>query len=418
MQFKQKRHNAKIVPAHMLGSLMRFQYKRDPVSPPLKPNLSVLQISSFYSNMGGVEKSVSDLVSGLKREHDVRVLCTQKGTRTSRERLDGVNVTSVGGVISFSGRPLAHTFPWELRRQHCDVVHYHLPFPLAMAAHVISAPRARLKVATWHHDLVKNPRFNKMMRPLLEMFLDDLDVILVTAPALIENTPVLKKREHKCRVVPLGIDDEPFVTFADKLISGTYVAEFSAESLKALPQTVPLVLFVGRLVYYKGIDVLLKAMNKIRHENAHLAIVGEGPLRDELESIAVSFKISERVHFLGRISDQELLQVYNRSSLFVLPSTLPTECFGLVQVEAMLAAKPVINTNLPTGVPWVSVHGETGITVKPADVDDLSNAIDHLLDNNKLRLELGEKAKLRAQNMFTLSRHVKSVAELYQEFLT
>lgn len=366
--------------------------------------VSVVQISTFYSDLGGVEKSVSDLVSGLKEEHDVRVLCTQNEVKTSREERDGIMVTAVGAPFGIQGRPLSATFPLELGRQKCDVAHYHLPFPLAMAAHMLAAPRARLTVATWHHDLVRHARFNKFIQPLLEVFLDRVDVIIVTAPALIDHTPVLWKRRHKCRVIPLGIAEQRFS---------------SEQSLNPPVTGQPLrsadVLFVGRLVYYKGCEVLLRAIAKTE---ATLAMVGEGPLREDLEALAAELGISDRVRFLGRVSDQDLSQIYRASSIFVLPSIFPTECFGLVQVEAMLSGKPVINTDLPTGVPWVSLHNETGLTVPPGDVDQLASAIQLLLSDRELREKLGAQAAVRAQSMFTLKHHVKAVSELYSELLS
>ncbi len=365
---------------------------------------SVVQISTFYSDHGGVEKSVSDLVAGLKVDHDVSVLCTHSHSRTRHDAVDGVPVTAVGRIVEIQGRPLAAMFPWELRRYNCDVAHYHLPFPLAMASHLISAPKSRLTVATWHHDLVKHPRFKRFIEPLLESFLDRIDMIIVTAPALVEHTPVLYKRKHKCRVIPLGI--------AEELFGGPY-PENTSDGVSDISED-PIILYVGRLVYYKGCDVLIKAMKNV---NARLMLVGEGPLRGELETLANDLQIADRVQFLGRISDDDLANAYRRSSLFVLPSTLPTECFGLVQVEAMLSGKPVINTNLPTGVPWVSIHNETGMTVPPNDSNALASAINQLLDDSPLRYKLGRQAKERAQNMFTLKRHVAAVADLYQELL-
>lgn len=364
--------------------------------------VSVVQIATFYSENGGVEKSVSDLVSGLQDDHDVRVLCTHNAGKTSRENRNGVSVTAVGATFEIQGRPLAATFPLELGRQKCDVAHYHLPFPLAMAAHILSAPRARLTVATWHHDLIKHARFNKMIQPLVESFLDKIDVIIVTAPAIIENTPVLFKRRHKCRVIPLGIGEERF--------SPDDAVPAIADKLRE-----PHVLFVGRLVYYKGCDVLIEAISKV---DANLAIVGEGPLRGELEALSAKLGVADRVQFFGRVSDEELAHLYRASSIFVLPSTLATECFGLVQVEAMLNGKPVINTNLPTGVPWVSLHNETGITVAPGDPDALADAIKLLLNDVHLRQKLGGQGAARAQNMFTLKRHVKAMSELYSELLS
>ncbi|HEY9679228.1 MAG TPA: glycosyltransferase [Drouetiella sp.] len=363
---------------------------------------SVVQISTFYSENGGVEKAVADLVSGLKADHAVSVLCTHNNLKTAREQVDGVPVTSVGRLMEIQGRPLAATFPLELGNLKCDVAHYHLPFPLAMASHLISAPKAKLNVATWHHDLVKNPKFKRIIEPLLETFLDRLDMIIVTAPALIEHTPVLYKRKDKCRVIPLGINEELFLT--DATAAGA--SETGDE---------PTVLYVGRLVYYKGVDVLIRAMKNV---NGQLLLVGEGPLRSELEALASELNISERVKFLGRISDQELANAYKKSSLFVLPSTLSTECFGLVQVEAMLSGRPVINTNLPTGVPWVSLHNETGMTVPPNDVEALSTAINSLLSDSKLRIKLGQQARQRATSMFTLKKHVSAVSALYSELLT
>lgn len=360
---------------------------------------SVVQISTFYSENGGVEKSVCDLVSGLKADHDVKVLCTHNNVRTERSQVDGVPVTSVGRIFELQGRPLSATFPMELGKVSCDVAHYHLPFPLAMASHLINAPKARLHVATWHHDLVKNPHVKRLIEPLLESFLDRLDIIIVTAPALIEHAPALYKRRDKCRVIPLGIDEEPFLRDHDT--TGSVTAE-------------PAVLYVGRLVYYKGVDVLIKAMKNV---NARLMLVGEGPLRGELTQLAADLGISERVEFLGRVSDQELATAYKRSSLFVLPSTLPTECFGLVQVEAMLSGKPVINTNLPTGVPWVSLHNETGMTVPPNDIQALTDAINMVLSDDALRIRLGKQARARAQSMFTLNQHVAAISQLYTELL-
>jgi rhamnosyl/mannosyltransferase len=364
---------------------------------------SVVQISTFYSDHGGVEKSVSDLVAGLKVDHNVSVLCTHSHPRTRHDDVNGVPVTAVGRIVEIQGRPLAAMFPWELRRYNCDVAHYHLPFPLAMASHLISAPKSKLTVATWHHDLIKHPRFKRFIEPLLESFLDRLDMIIVTAPALVEHTPVLYKRKHKCRVIPLGIAEELFV----------HAQPDTTDGVNETPEDL-LILYVGRLVYYKGCDVLIKAMKNV---NAKLIMVGDGPLRGDLERLANDLQIADRVQFLGRISDEDLANAYRRSSLFVLPSTLPTECFGLVQVEAMLSGKPVINTNLPTGVPWVSVHNETGMTVPPNDPTALAAAINQLLNDSALRHKLGRQAKERAQSMFTLTRHVAAVADLYNELL-
>jgi len=361
---------------------------------------NILQVSTFFTHHGGVEKSVNDLVHGLKLDHDVKVLCTRSGAGTTVENEDGVEVTSVGSAISLSGRPVALRFPHELRRKTADVVHYHLPFPLAAGSHLLASPRAKLSVATWHHDLVRNPTFNRCIKPMMEAFLDRMDLILVTAPPMIEHVELLYRRRKKCRVVPLGIAHHHF-----EKIDGIQ---------KSDSQRRPMLLFVGRLVYYKGCDVLIKSLANV---DADLSIVGEGPLENELKELVESLGLAERVKFYGRLPDDQLFILYKECDIFVLPSTLPTECFGLVQVEAMLCGKPIINTDLPTGVPWVSIHNETGITVPPANIPALTAALDKLCRNEELRHRFGQAAKLRSMNFFTLEKHVETVRNLYQEYL-
>jgi len=361
---------------------------------------NILQVSTYFADIGGVEKSVTDLVQGLKPNHNVAVLCTKHGAGTTVHSHDGIEITSVGSPITLSGRPMAFSFPHELRRKSADVVHYHLPFPLAAGSHLLGAPKAKLSVATWHHDLVRNPAFNRFIKPMMEAFLDRMDLILVTSPPMIEQVPLLYERRKKCRVVPLGIAHRRFET-----------ADTDANTVI---KRRPLVLFVGRLVYYKGCDILIRSLVDV---DADLAVVGEGPLESELKELAQSLGLAERIRFHGRISDEELSVLYQQCDIFVLPSTLPTECFGLVQVEAMLCGKPVINTELPTGVPWVSVQGETGLTVTPGDVDSLRQALNSLITDSALCHRLGAAARDRARELFTLDRHVEAVASIYREFL-
>ncbi len=145
-------------------------------------------------------------------------------------------------------------------------------------------------------------------------------------------------------------------------------------------------------------------------------IVGEGPLEHKLKAEAEALGITN-IHFLGRVSDERLRTLYSACEVFVLPSVSDTECFGLVQVEAMLAEKPVINTSLPTGVSWVSIHEQTGLTVPPGDPQALRAALDKLLSDPVLAKELGRQGKARALEYFSLEKHARAVASLYEKTL-
>ncbi|MDE6774983.1 MAG: glycosyltransferase, partial [Ruminococcus sp.] len=95
-----------------------------------------------------------------------------------------------------------------------------------------------------------------------------------------------------------------------------------------------------------------------------------------------------------------LKQAYADCDIFVLPSTAKSEAFGIVQLEAMVYGKPVVNTSLPSGVPYVSIHGETGLTVPSADSDALAESLNLLASDGRLREKLGKNAAERTAEYF------------------
>jgi rhamnosyl/mannosyltransferase len=250
------------------------------------------------------------------------------------------------------------------------------------------------------------PVVNAAQLVMLWPLFKDIDAIIVPSPAMIDNVPILAQNREKCQVIPLGIDESLFASDA--------VNEVTIQNLRQR-YGAPLVLFVGRLVYYKGCDVLLKAMKKI---DANLVIVGEGPLEGELKHLAENLGLGGKVHFVGRVSDVELAHFYRACDVFVLPSTQKTECYGLVQVEAMLSGVPVVNTSLPTGVPWISQDQYTGLTVPPGDVDELIRAISRLLSDRALRIALGQAGQKRALENFTLRQQIAATSQLYTNILS
>jgi rhamnosyl/mannosyltransferase len=127
----------------------------------------------------------------------------------------------------------------------------------------------------------------------------------------------------------------------------------------------------------------------------------------------MELKVSDRVTFLSEVDD--VRPYYHASDVFVLSSVMRSEAFGIVQLEAMACGKPVINTQLDSGVTFVSPHGVSGLTVPPADSVALGNAINQLLHQPHRQTELGERARNRVKQKFTVERMVRSTFELYQE---
>jgi rhamnosyl/mannosyltransferase len=166
---------------------------------------------------------------------------------------------------------------------------------------------------------------------------------------------------------------------------------------------------VGRLVYYKGAEYAVRAMTKI---DANLLIIGDGPLKQNLERQARELGVADRVFFLGKV-DGSISPWYQASDVFILPSIARSEAFGIVQLEAMACGKPVVNTDLASGVPYVSLDGETGITVPPSNPEALADAVNRLLDNPSLRAAYGQAAVRRVQNEFSLDLMVRRTLEVY-----
>jgi rhamnosyl/mannosyltransferase len=190
-----------------------------------------------------------------------------------------------------------------------------------------------------------------------------------------------------------------------------HVAAADVERIRALhgPR---IVLGVGRLIYYKGFEYLVEAMRDI---DARLLIIGEGPLRERLTTLARTLGIADRVTLLGTV--QDAFPYYQAADVFVLPSIARSEAFGLVQLEAMACGTPVVNTRLDSGVPYVSIDGETGRTVPPEDSRALAAAIKGLLDDPVERARLGAAARRRVEEHFTVELMAAGTLALYRALI-
>jgi rhamnosyl/mannosyltransferase len=125
--------------------------------------------------------------------------------------------------------------------------------------------------------------------------------------------------------------------------------------------------------------------------------------------------MASRVHFLGHLREEEVIAHLHACDVFALPSVTRAETFGVVQLEAMACGKPVISTNLPTGVPWVNRHQHTGLVVPPGDADALAAALTMLVSDAAMRQRMGEFAKARVEQDFLADRMAMQTAALYRE---
>lgn len=365
----------------------------------------VLQVSRFYyPKVGGVEQVVRTLSEGIHGDDwRVRVLAATTGGLGTFETINRVRVTRASCLGTVLAVPLAPTYPYHLGRQsrRADIVHHHLPNPLGVGSQLVVGDADAALVATYHSDIVRQSSWLSVYEPLLHRFLERTDRIIATSPRLIEHSEHLQPYEDKCGVVPPSIDVDRYGQYDGPKY------DLPGEGDR------PTLLFVGRLNYYKGVEYLLDAMQQV---DARLLVVGDGNRRESLERRARDREVEDKVHFLGQVPDEKLHYCYDVADVFVLPSVERSEAFGIVQLEAMAYRTPVVNTDLPSGVPWVSQDGETGFTVPPRDTDALAEAITTLLSDEKLRSEYGENGRARVKELFGHEVNRERVLAIYDEY--
>jgi rhamnosyl/mannosyltransferase len=364
--------------------------------------MRVLHAAKFYPPaLGGMETVVQLLCDGTAGDWDVRVVVANESWHTIEERCDRVRVErarSFGRVVSV---PLCPSLPFHLWRERVDCVVLHEPNPIAGSALFLRTPAPRLII--WHHSDLVRPRwahstYGRLQRALYRR----AECVIVSNPITAARSLTVR-HARRVAVIPYGID----LTRYQRLDP---VAQARVEELRAQTPG-PNILFVGRFVYYKGLDVLINAMTRCP---GTLTIVGDGPLEGALRAQVATLGLEGRVRFAGRASHADLPAYYRATDLFVLPSVAETEAYGVVQIEAMAAGVPVVSTNLPTGVPWVNQHGVTGLIVPPGDAAALADALRALIEDPPRRARLGDNGRRRAEALFSTDRTVGTFRDLIE----
>jgi rhamnosyl/mannosyltransferase len=376
--------------------------------------MRVLQVNKFYEpHVGGVETVVRQLAEGLPQQGvETRVLTCQHEVQpfTTKESIEGIQVIRSGSLGSLFNATFSSSFPVLYRDEveWADLVHFHAPSPTPELTHsILGVPGDTAVVVTFHADpgTSRWKWLNSIYAPILRKLLARASRVATTAPANRERSNLLKGFKQKTEIIPLATEfevDPP---------SGEERSHHKKDTVGTKTETV--FLFVGRLAYYKGLHYLLRAMTEV---HARLVIVGDGELRGELEEKAKKLGVAKKTQFEGYVEDENLASYYRAADVFVLPSIAPTEAFGIVQLDAMAHGLPVVNTSLPTGVPFVSQHEETGLTVNSKNANALALGMQRLVENKSYRLELGKKAAKRAKN-FTKEKMISRYNKLYKKVL-
>jgi glycosyltransferase involved in cell wall biosynthesis len=362
----------------------------------------VLHLGKFYPPVkGGMETILELMCEHTSPQVENSVICANNRCELSEERQGSTEVIRMPAIAQIGAVAVCPTMPMRLARADADLIVLHEPNPMALLAYFLARPSTTLVV--WFHSEVIRPswRYKLFYRPFLQFALRRSARIVASSPTLAASSPVLRPWQHKCVVIPFGIEE--------RAVSEQVLRRADAVRRE---EGRPIVLFVGRLVSYKGVDVLLDAMREIP---AVALLVGEGPERAALQRTAEAQGVGDRVRFLGEVSNDELAALYRACDLLVLPSVTRQEAFGVVLLEAMACGKPVVSTDLATGSGWVNQDGETGFVVPPRNAAALHEAIGRLVAEPELRESLGDGARRRVRSVFALDRMIESILALYRQ---
>lgn len=362
------------------------------------PSADVLQLGKYYPpEPGGIEQVTRSLVEATHGRLRHYCLLAARSGRTRVEEVPGATLHFLRERGTLMLAPLLPSLPFVLhglRKRGFPVLLLHAPNPLATVALACSfalRPK-REKLVVWYHadalfDRAWKRAVHALYRPFERFVFRRADVFVAATPHHVAASPALAAVASRVRVIPYAIQDS---WFAAESSDAARVEECRRQMDGRY------LLFVGRLAAYKGLDTLLAAAPRLA---APVAIVGSGPLEAELRREIANHGLAARVRLIGHVED--LRSWYAGCEALVLPSSSALEAFGLVQVEAMAMGKPVVSTNLPTGVTWVNRDGETGLIFPVGDAAALAAACNRLLGDEILRARLGAQARARATREFS-----------------
>ncbi|MCK4444033.1 MAG: glycosyltransferase family 4 protein [Thermoplasmata archaeon] len=374
--------------------------------------MRILQVSPyFYPHVGGVESHVLDLSQELaSRGHDVHVITTNMGKMPERETMQDFEIVRLKPRSIIFKTPIVPRIQKSVIRMEPDVVHSHSPPPLSSYYATKGCESSHSPhVITYHCDVEIPTRLGKMVagfyRRTYESYtVKRADKIIVTSGSYHATSRSVWK--YHPEIIPNTVDADRFNPGND----GSKVRE-----KHGIGPDEPTVLFVGRIVWHKGIEYLVEASRILK--KAKFLIVGSGENLRKYRSKAESMEVSDRVIFTGRLSWSDLPKYYAACDVFTLPSISRLEAFGISTLEAMATGKAVVVADIP-GVREVIEDGKQGLIFDVMDAEDLAKKIATLLNDPEMRERMGAEGRKKVERQFLVSKVADQVEKVYEEVLS
>lgn len=379
----------------------------------MKENIRILQLGKFFPpDLGGMESVIYDITLGLnERKIACDVLCSNSKLAYREEILPcGAKIMRCASFGKVASTAIAPQMIFKLRKiiANYDIIHIHLPDPMANLALFCANHKGKKIIIHWHSDIIKQKFLLKLYAPLQNWLLKRADSIIATTQQYADFSPTLKPFRDKIIAIPIGID-----SLFESPRTAESIESKSTKSTKSR-QNKKTIFALGRLVKYKGFEYLVESMRYL--PDFTLYIAGSGAelanLKAQIKAlISVDSSIKNRIFLLGKVDERTKKAHLNNDSIFVLPSITRNEAFGVVQLEAMSAKMPVITTDIKgSGVSFVNLHNESGLIVPPRDAKAISDAILRVMADYT---RFSEGAQRRYLAHFTKDKMIDKIIDLY-----
>ncbi len=350
--------------------------------------MNICVVNPFFSPYdGGIERRIKNVGKILSENHNYHVVTSQLPGTEREETVDGMNVRRLPSrFFDVYNPPFVFTegIREEIVDLDPDLLHFHYRWSFKYSKEISSFIGELPVIFTWHNDFGEGSGWQRPLSLLNDIFFKhyigkEFDRVICISEYIKKQLQNRGFSSDNLEVIYNGIEPK----------------EKSSEEED-------FILFVGRLVQTKGLDVLAEAVGGT---DVNLKVCGKGPQAARLERL-------ENVELLGYVSEERKNRLLKRCKFLVLPSEF--ESFGIVLLEAMAYGKPVVATRVG-GIP--EVVGDAGRLVAPNDPNDLRARIRELLSNDELRRKLGERAWRRAKK-FSWKKIARGEAELYEKVLS
>lgn len=371
---------------------------------------TILHICKYYSpDEGGIETVAKYLAEGLAEFQNI-VVCFSTDGRSHVDNINGISVHRFAPAFKAFSQDVVFSFYWKLKKliRECrpNVINIHCPNPFVYPFVVALAPQGCKISLLWHADILSKGVVYNLIKPFETHALKRADRIIVTSPNYIHPSSPIYAYKEKAEVLPNAV----ITANLDAHVGD----EQRIKEIKAKYDNKPIVMFVGRHVPYKGIDLLIEAEKYIKCD-CQILIMGRGPQTDYLMNLSKS----NRIHFLGKVSNEELRCSLYAADVFAFPSVTKAEAFGVALAEGMYCGcAPVTFTLDGSGVNWVSIKNETGEEVPLRDTLAFANAIDRLLSDKELLAKYKENSKRRVRTFFTDKKSVEIAQKIFNNLLS